>query len=62
LILTGIVLSLPLVPGPGILLLIVGLGVLGSEYDWAEDVLQWAKEKFHQTKQQVKKRRSRDVV
>ena len=62
LILGGIVLSLPLVPGPGILLLIVGLGVLGSEYDWAEDVLQWAKEKFHETKQQVKKRRSRDVA
>jgi uncharacterized protein (TIGR02611 family) len=62
LILGGIVLSLPLVPGPGILLIIIGLATLGSEYDWAEDVLQWAKEKFLRAKEEVKKRRSRDVA
>jgi uncharacterized protein (TIGR02611 family) len=62
LILAGIVLSLPLVPGPGILLLIIGLATLGTEYDWAEDALQWAKEKFHRAREQVKKRRSGDAA
>ena len=34
-ILIGIVLSLPLVPGPGVLLIFVGLTVLGNEFEWA---------------------------
>lgn len=35
LILVGLVLSLPLVPGPGLLLIFVGLTVLGGEFEWA---------------------------
>jgi hypothetical protein len=34
-ILLGIILSLPLVPGPGVLLIFVGLTVLGNEFEWA---------------------------
>jgi uncharacterized protein (TIGR02611 family) len=34
-ILIGIILSLPLVPGPGLLLVFVGLTVLASEFEWA---------------------------
>jgi hypothetical protein len=33
--LIGFILSLPLVPGPGLLLIFVGLTVLGNEFEWA---------------------------
>ncbi|MDP8911603.1 MAG: hypothetical protein M3M94_06010 [Actinomycetota bacterium] len=39
LILLGGVLSLPLVPGPGLPLLVLGLAMLALEFDWAERVL-----------------------
>ena len=35
LLLVGIVLSLPLVPGPGLLLVVIGLGLLSHEFEWA---------------------------
>ena len=35
LLVVGLVLALPLVPGPGILLILVGLTVLSSEFAWA---------------------------
>ena len=35
LLLVGVVLSLPLVPGPGLLVMFIGLGVLGTEFEWA---------------------------
>jgi Flp pilus assembly protein TadB len=39
-ILAGLALSLPGVPGPGILLLVVGLGMLALEFDRAERLLE----------------------
>jgi uncharacterized protein (TIGR02611 family) len=39
-ILLGLVLSLPGVPGPGILLVVVGLGLLALEFDRAERLLE----------------------
>jgi uncharacterized protein (TIGR02611 family) len=35
----GLILALPLVPGPGVLLVIVGLAMLAHEFDWAERLL-----------------------
>lgn len=35
LIIVGLVLSLPLVPGPGLLVMFVGLSVLSAEFEWA---------------------------
>jgi hypothetical protein len=35
LILFGAVLALPLVPGPGVVIMFIGLGVLGTEFEWA---------------------------
>ena len=35
LVLLGILLSLPFVPGPGLLLVFGGLTVLSSEFEWA---------------------------
>ena len=31
----GLVLALPLVPGPGLLVMLVGLTVLSAEFEWA---------------------------
>src|SRR4029453_636788 len=36
----GILLSLPGVPGPGILTIIFGVGFLALEFDWAERLLE----------------------
>jgi uncharacterized protein (TIGR02611 family) len=38
-VLTGLVLSLPFVPGPGLLLVAIGLGMLALEFAWAERLL-----------------------
>jgi len=39
-LLAGIVLSLPFVPGPGLLLFAIGLGMLALEFAWAERLLE----------------------
>jgi len=39
-LLGGIVLSLPFVPGPGLVLVAVGLGMLALEFAWAERLLE----------------------
>lgn len=35
LVLIGVVLALPGIPGPGLLVIFAGLGVLGGEFEWA---------------------------
>lgn len=45
-LLAGIILALPLVPGPGIPLIILGLVLLGDHFPWARRVLSWAKDKW----------------
>ena len=35
LVVVGLVLALPLVPGPGVLVVLVGLTVLSTEFEWA---------------------------
>jgi hypothetical protein len=37
----GAVLSVPLVPGPGVLLVVAGLALLGREFHWARRVNDW---------------------
>src|SRR5689334_16980524 len=44
LVLIGIVLAVPFVPGPGLLLIFVGLGVVGREFEWARGL----RERMHQ--------------
>jgi uncharacterized protein (TIGR02611 family) len=46
LLLVGIVLSLPLVPGPGLLLVVFGLGFLSHEFEWARRLRDWAHQQF----------------
>jgi uncharacterized protein (TIGR02611 family) len=50
---------LTVLPGPAILFFIAGFAVLGSEYDWAQDALQWTKEKYQRARQKLKERRRR---
>jgi hypothetical protein len=35
LLVIGVVLALPGIPGPGLLVIFAGLGVLGGEFEWA---------------------------
>lgn len=47
-VLVGIVLSLPLVPGPGVLVIAVGLMILALEFAWAERLLERTVTKLEQ--------------
>lgn len=47
LIVVGIILSIPLVPGPGNLLILAGLAVLATEFIWARKLLAKLKEYWH---------------
>ena len=45
-------------PGPWSLpLILAGLAVLGSEYDWAKDTLEWSKDTFQKAKDKLRARR-----
>jgi hypothetical protein len=43
----GGVLAVPGVPGPGVLLVIAGLGVLGGEFEWAERLNRRVRDSLH---------------
>ncbi|HLB62494.1 MAG TPA: PGPGW domain-containing protein [Actinomycetota bacterium] len=57
LILVGLFLSLPGIPGPGVLVMIGGLAVLATEYVWAERMLNVIKAKAEQAKQKAIEKR-----
>jgi hypothetical protein len=47
------------IPGPwSIPLVIAGLAVLATEYDWADDFLTWVRVRYQRTKEKLKARRS----
>ncbi len=43
LVVVGLVLALPFVPGPGLVLVFVGLTVLGDEFEWARRLREWVR-------------------
>lgn len=45
-LLVGAILALPLVPGPGIPLMLVGLLLLSDHFAWAKRCLDWAKREW----------------
>jgi len=51
LLLAGAVLALPLVPGPGIPLMLLGLVMLSDHFEWARRGLDWAKRKWQRIRQ-----------
>jgi Putative transmembrane protein (PGPGW) len=46
LLVVGGILSIPLVPGPGIPLIILGLVLLSRDFRWAARALEWTKKKW----------------
>jgi uncharacterized protein (TIGR02611 family) len=44
-------------PGPGLLAIIAGLAVLGTEYAWAKRALEQARERARQAARKVRRRR-----
>jgi uncharacterized protein (TIGR02611 family) len=47
------------IPGPWSLpIMLAGLAILASEYDWAEDVLDWSKQKARKARDKLKARRA----
>ncbi len=51
LLIVGGILALPGVPGPGILVIILGLVLLSEHFEWARKLLHWAREKAHRLAQ-----------
>lgn len=45
-VIIGVIASFPLVPGPGVLILFAGLVILGTEFLWAQRVLQWVRDRY----------------
>lgn len=54
----GIVLLV--LPGPGILVVLAGLAILGSEYDWAQDIRSWGQQRYRRARQRMKERSNTD--
>jgi len=46
LLLVGLILSLPMVPGPGIVVIVLALGLLSHEFEWARRLRGWAHAEF----------------
>jgi uncharacterized protein (TIGR02611 family) len=55
LVLGGVVLLV--LPGPGMLIIIAGLAVLGSEYMWARRMLDMAKKKAREAAARVRRKK-----
>ena len=53
-LLAGIVLLF--VPGPGILVVLLGLSILAREYDWADDLVHWARGRYRNVADRLKER------
>ncbi|MBI4875913.1 MAG: PGPGW domain-containing protein [Acidobacteria bacterium] len=53
-LLAGLILALPGVPGPGIVVMIVGLVILADHFHWARRTLDWAKRKAEQARDRVR--------
>jgi uncharacterized membrane protein HdeD (DUF308 family) len=50
LLVAGLLLSLPLVPGPGVLLIVGGLTVLSGEFEWARRLRGRLRDAFHRVR------------
>ena len=45
-LIVGVILALPLIPGPGIPLALLGLVLLSDHFVWAKRTLSWAKRRW----------------
>ena len=46
LLIAGGILALPLVPGPGVALILLGLVILSRDFRWARRLLDWGRQKW----------------
>lgn len=60
LVVLGLLLSLPLVPGPGLLIALAGLVLLSREFDWARRWTEPAERKLKQWRQKNSKSKKED--
>jgi len=58
LILVGLVLSLPGVPGPGTPIAVAGLVILADHFAWARRLVDWGKAKLHIWQERYRARRA----
>lgn len=45
-LIAGVILALPLVPGPGFALILLGLVLLAEHYVWPRKIIDWLKRKW----------------
>jgi uncharacterized protein (TIGR02611 family) len=55
----GIILTIPGVPGPGVALILLGLVILSAHFHWARRSVEWVKRKAEQAKQKARSFRSK---
>ncbi len=53
LILVGLLLAVPGIPGPGLALVALGLLLLSEQFPWARRILEWAKQKWNRLREKV---------
>lgn len=58
-LITGLILAIPGVPGPGIALILLGLVILSAHFHWARRSVEWVKRKAAQVKQKAESFRSK---
>lgn len=56
LIAAGLLMSIPGVPGPGLLIAIGGLALLADHFHWARRLLDWGKSRLAAAKQKLGRR------
>jgi uncharacterized protein (TIGR02611 family) len=61
LLIVGAVLALPGVPGPGILIMLLGLLLLGEHFVWARRLLAWGKKKVGQLRRRTIRKRYKNA-
>lgn len=54
LIVVGLILALPGVPGPGLAIAVMGLVILADHFTWARRWVDWGKEKLHKMREKKK--------
>jgi uncharacterized protein (TIGR02611 family) len=58
-LLIGIVLTIPGIPGPGLAVILLGLVILSAHFHWARRAVEWVKRKSEQAKQKAASFRSK---
>jgi len=56
LILVGLLLAIPGIPGPGLALVALGLLLLSDQFPWARRILEWVRQKFRAVREKLKRR------